>query len=49
VVDTIGAAELVRRLEALNARFPGRYEPAALLREMAKTNATFYPTTGKPV
>ena len=49
VVDSIGAAELVRRLEVLNVRFPGRYEPAALLREMAKTNATFYPTTGKPV
>jgi 3-hydroxyacyl-CoA dehydrogenase/enoyl-CoA hydratase/3-hydroxybutyryl-CoA epimerase len=49
VVDTTGAAELVRRLEALNARFPGRYEPAALLRDMAKTGATFYPQTGKPV
>ncbi len=49
VVDTIGAAELVRRLEALDARFPGRYEPAALLRDMATTGATFYPQTGKPV
>ncbi len=49
VVDTIGAAELVRRLEALNARFPGRFEPAKLLREMARNGATFYPTTGKPV
>ncbi len=49
VVDTIGAAELVRRLEALNAKYPGRFVPAKLLREMAKTNATFYPRTGKPV
>jgi 3-hydroxyacyl-CoA dehydrogenase/enoyl-CoA hydratase/3-hydroxybutyryl-CoA epimerase len=49
VVDTIGAAELVKRLEALNARFPGRFEPAKLLREMAETNATFYPVSGKPV
>jgi 3-hydroxyacyl-CoA dehydrogenase/enoyl-CoA hydratase/3-hydroxybutyryl-CoA epimerase len=49
VVDTIGAAELVRRLEALNARHPGRFEPANLLREMAAANKTFYPTTGKPV
>ncbi len=49
VVDTIGAAELVKRLEALNARFAGRFEPAKLLREMAKSTATFYPTTGKPV
>ncbi len=47
-VDTIGAAELVTRLEALNARFPGRYEPAARLREMAASGATFYPRTGKP-
>jgi 3-hydroxyacyl-CoA dehydrogenase/enoyl-CoA hydratase/3-hydroxybutyryl-CoA epimerase len=49
VVDTIGAAELVRRLEALNAKHPGRFEPAQLLREMAARGATFYPTTGKPV
>ncbi len=49
VVDTIGAAALVARLEALNARFPGRFEPAGLLREMANKNGTFYPTTGKPV
>ena len=48
-VDTMGAGALVKRLEALNVRFPGRFEPAALLRQMAATNATFYPTTGKPV
>ncbi|MBI5601166.1 MAG: fatty acid oxidation complex subunit alpha FadJ [Gemmatimonadetes bacterium] len=49
VVDTIGAAELVKRLEALNARFPGRFEPARLLRDMAARGTTFYPTKGKPV
>ena len=49
VVDTIGAAELVKRLEALNARFPGRFEPAKLLREMARDGATFYPKAGRPV
>jgi 3-hydroxyacyl-CoA dehydrogenase/enoyl-CoA hydratase/3-hydroxybutyryl-CoA epimerase len=49
VVDTIGAAELVRRLETLNARHPGRFEAAKLLREMAAQGRTFYPTTGKPV
>jgi len=49
VADTIGAAALVTRLEALNARFPGRFEPAKLLREMAGSGATFYPRTGKPV
>jgi len=49
VVDTIGAANLVQRLEALNARFPGRYAPAAKLQAMAANHATFYPTSGKPV
>jgi 3-hydroxyacyl-CoA dehydrogenase/enoyl-CoA hydratase/3-hydroxybutyryl-CoA epimerase len=49
VVDTIGASELVWRLEALNLRFPGRYEPARRLREMAANGTTFYPKTGKPV
>ncbi|MBM3906490.1 MAG: fatty acid oxidation complex subunit alpha FadJ [Gemmatimonadetes bacterium] len=49
VVDTIGAAELVRRLEALNAKHPGRFEAAKLLREMAAGGKTFYPATGKPV
>jgi 3-hydroxyacyl-CoA dehydrogenase/enoyl-CoA hydratase/3-hydroxybutyryl-CoA epimerase len=48
-VDSTGAAELVRRLEALNVRFPGRYAPAAMLNEMAATGATFYPRTGRPV
>ncbi len=41
-VDSIGAAELVKRLEALNARYPGRYEPSALLVQMAKNGQTVY-------
>lgn len=49
VVDTIGAAALVQRLEALNARFPGRYAPAAKLKALAANHETFYPATGKPV
>jgi 3-hydroxyacyl-CoA dehydrogenase/enoyl-CoA hydratase/3-hydroxybutyryl-CoA epimerase len=48
-VDAIGAAALVQRLDALNARFPGRYAPAAKLAAMAANNETFYPTAGKPV
>jgi 3-hydroxyacyl-CoA dehydrogenase/enoyl-CoA hydratase/3-hydroxybutyryl-CoA epimerase len=47
--DTMGAAELVKRLEALNTRFPGRYVPAAKLKQMAERDETFYPKTGKPV
>jgi 3-hydroxyacyl-CoA dehydrogenase/enoyl-CoA hydratase/3-hydroxybutyryl-CoA epimerase len=49
VVDTIGATDLVRRLEVLNQRFPGRFAPAARLKAMAASHETFYPTTGKPV
>ena len=49
VVDTLGAAEVVRRLEALNAKHPGRFEPATMLRTMASSGTTFYPKTGKPV
>ena len=31
------------RLEDLNARFPGRFEPAELLLEMARRRQVFYP------
>ena len=47
--DALGAAELVRRLDALNAKYPGRFEPCARLRAMAASGATFYSKTGKPV
>ena len=48
-IDSVGAAECVRRLEALDARFPGRYTPAPRLREMAARGERFYPATGKPL
>ncbi len=48
-IDAIGAAEVVRRLELLDARFPGRYSPATLLRVMASRGERFYPSTGKPL
>ena len=48
-MDTLGIAEVVRRLEVLNARFAGRYEPAGILVRMAQGGERFYPAAGKPV
>jgi 3-hydroxyacyl-CoA dehydrogenase / enoyl-CoA hydratase / 3-hydroxybutyryl-CoA epimerase len=48
-VDAMGAAKVVEQLEALEARHPGRFAPAAILREMARAGRTFYPREGKPV
>ncbi|MFI5232425.1 MAG: fatty acid oxidation complex subunit alpha FadJ [Gemmatimonadales bacterium] len=48
-VDAIGAAEVVRRLVALDAAHPGRFTPCALLVKMAQDGQRFYPATGKPV
>jgi 3-hydroxyacyl-CoA dehydrogenase/enoyl-CoA hydratase/3-hydroxybutyryl-CoA epimerase len=42
-MDSLGVKIVVQRLEDLNARFPGRYEPAELLLEMARRNQSFYP------
>jgi len=42
-LDTLGLARVVEQLDGLNARFPGRFEPAALLREMAATGRRFHP------
>lgn len=42
-LDTLGAAAAVQQLETLDARHPGRFEPAALLREMATAGRRFYP------
>lgn len=48
-VDAVGAAEVVRQLDALDAVHSGRFTPAAILREMARAGRTFYPKEGKPV
>ena len=42
-MDSIGVAELVKRLEDLNDRFPGRFEPAEVLVSMARRGERFYP------
>ena len=42
-IDSLGVKIVVQRLEDLNARFPGRYEPAELLLDMARRNQSFYP------
>ena len=41
-MDSLGLKIVVQRLEDLNARFPGRFEPAELLLDMARRNQTFY-------
>ena len=42
-IDTLGAEAVVQQLEELNDRFPPRFEPAALLLDMAHKRARFYP------
>ncbi len=41
-IDALGPATVVKQLEELNRRFPGRYEPAALLRAKAASGERFY-------
>jgi 3-hydroxyacyl-CoA dehydrogenase/enoyl-CoA hydratase/3-hydroxybutyryl-CoA epimerase len=41
-IDSLGVAEVVRQLEELNDRFPGRYEPAELLVNMARRGDWFH-------
>jgi 3-hydroxyacyl-CoA dehydrogenase/enoyl-CoA hydratase/3-hydroxybutyryl-CoA epimerase len=41
-VDTVGAEGIVRQLRELNTRHAPRFEPAALLVEMARTGKRFY-------
>ena len=47
-VDAVGAGRVVDELEALNDRFPGRFEPAAVLLEHARVHGRFYPAQGNP-
>lgn len=41
-VDSIGAVEIVRRIEGYRARFGERFEPAPALVELARKNGRFY-------
>ncbi len=48
-IDAMGVVEVVQQLEALDARYPGQFRPAAVLAAMAHSGGRFYPLTGKPV
>ncbi len=41
-VDALGAAEVLKRIEAYHGRFGGRWKPAPVLVEMARENRRFY-------
>jgi len=41
-VDSVGAEDVVRRLDALNERFAPRFEAAETLRDMARRRQRFY-------
>ena len=47
-VDSEGVGAIVEQLEALDDRFPGRFTPSAVLAEMARSRARFYPAHGHP-
>jgi 3-hydroxyacyl-CoA dehydrogenase/enoyl-CoA hydratase/3-hydroxybutyryl-CoA epimerase len=47
-LDTLGLSEAVRLLDDLNREFPGRYEPARLLRDLAVRGAKFHDRGTKP-
>jgi 3-hydroxyacyl-CoA dehydrogenase / enoyl-CoA hydratase / 3-hydroxybutyryl-CoA epimerase len=42
-VDTVGVGMIVRQLQELNVRHPPRFEPAAVLLDMSRSQAKFYP------
>jgi 3-hydroxyacyl-CoA dehydrogenase / enoyl-CoA hydratase / 3-hydroxybutyryl-CoA epimerase len=42
-MDSIGIEQLLQQLDDLNVRFPGRFEAASVLLQMARSNARFYP------
>jgi 3-hydroxyacyl-CoA dehydrogenase/enoyl-CoA hydratase/3-hydroxybutyryl-CoA epimerase len=42
-MDSLGVNIVVQRLEDLNARFPGRFEPAEILLDMTRRREVFYP------
>jgi 3-hydroxyacyl-CoA dehydrogenase / enoyl-CoA hydratase / 3-hydroxybutyryl-CoA epimerase len=47
-LDRLGLSTVVERLETLNTAHPGRFEPAALLREMAASGRRFHPLSRTP-
>jgi 3-hydroxyacyl-CoA dehydrogenase/enoyl-CoA hydratase/3-hydroxybutyryl-CoA epimerase len=47
--DTLGVDRVVLLLEELDKRFPGRFQPAEILLDMAHRKERFYPAEGKPV
>lgn len=48
-IDSVGADEVVRRLEDLQGRNASRFRPAELLMDVARARQRFYPADGKPV
>ena len=48
-VDSVGAGTIVEQLETLDIRFPGRFTPAGVLAEMARSYGRFYPASGHPL
>lgn len=42
-MDSIGLDPLLQHLDDLNVRFPGRFEAAPILLQMARSNSRFYP------
>jgi 3-hydroxyacyl-CoA dehydrogenase / enoyl-CoA hydratase / 3-hydroxybutyryl-CoA epimerase len=48
-IDSVGAEEVVRRLEELEGRFAARFRPAEVLIDMARARRRFYPADGRPV
>ncbi len=48
-VDAVGAGAVVEELEQLNGRFPGRFDPAGVLLEHARSRHRFYPASGNPL
>ncbi len=47
-LDALGAATVVQQLDALNVRYPGRFEAASLLRSMAASGTRFHPHAASP-
>jgi 3-hydroxyacyl-CoA dehydrogenase/enoyl-CoA hydratase/3-hydroxybutyryl-CoA epimerase len=42
-MDSLGLEPLLQQLDDLNVRFPGRFEAAPILLQMARSNSRFYP------